>query len=126
MRLLNEWMKENTLDNGIENVRFWTLMHPLNNILGIGFTCSSDPEYWVECKIDEDRYKVAEGYKITLQPIDNRFSKEHYYQSDFESLVNKGYILLKKSNNDHVEKITELEYLGSGLNLVTESYVVVQ
>lgn len=126
MGLLNEWMKENVIDKGIDNVRFWTLMHPVNNILGVCFICGNDPEYWVECKVVEDKYKVEDSYKITLQSIDERFSREHYYQSDFESLINMGYIILKKSDNDHVERIANFEDIGSGLYIQTEGYVVVQ
>lgn len=124
--MIKDWIKENVTDKGINNIRFWILMHPVNNILGICFTCSSDPEYWVECKVVEDRYKVSDGYKITLQPLDERFAREHYYQEDFKSLVESGYIVPKKSNKDHVERICNYEDIGCGLYIQTEGWVVVQ
>jgi hypothetical protein len=124
---MEDWIKENIINKGIENVRFWSLTQPLHRfpLLGICYTTNDEP-VWTECKIVEDRYPVADGYKITLQPLDERFSKEHYYQEDFVSSVKSGWIIPKKSNKDHVEKIAGYDYIGCGLNIVTEGYVLVQ
>jgi hypothetical protein len=124
---MKDWIKENIIDKGVENVRFWTKMHMTHYfpLLGLVYT-TNDQEYWVECKVIEDRYPLEKGYKLTLQPLDERFSKEHFYQSDFESLVRDGWIVPKKSNKDHVEKVSNYEYIGCGLNIVTEGIYLVQ
>lgn len=124
---MKDWIKENIIDKGVENVRFWTKMNMTHYfpLLRLVYT-TNDQEYWVECKVVEDVYPLKKGYKITLQPLDERFSKKHYYQSDFESLVESGWIIPKKSSHDHVEKIVRYDYIGSGLNVVTEGFVLVQ
>jgi hypothetical protein len=75
---------------GIKNLRFFIPMRPLEMmgiIPGIAFKTSNSTPEIVECEIDESRYVVADGYKITLASIDKRFGREHFYISDFESLM---------------------------------------
>ena len=124
----NNWINKNIIEKGIENVIFWIQMSPTHVFepLGIGFTNSNDKKYWVQCRVCEDRYKLSDGYKITLKPIDDRFASEHFYQSDFVELVQDGYIIPKKNDNDRVEMIESQEYIGCGLNMVTVGYVVIQ
>jgi hypothetical protein len=80
------------LDNGIENVFFMAKTRPLNRVLGISYTSSSDHEVNMLCKINTERYKIEEGYKITLEPIYEGFAKEDYYVSDLESIIQSGHI----------------------------------
>lgn len=68
----------------------------------MGIAMSDGSKNWVECKIVEDEYKVADGYKVTLEPLDKRYARHHFYQSDFESLLQKGYIIEKTSDKQHV------------------------
>jgi hypothetical protein len=90
---------------------------------GVAIT-SGNKNTWVECKIDEDRYKVSEGYKITLISLDERFTYEHYYQSDFRGLIESGYILFKNKDSDHIEYIKWLEPLTETCSVVHEADVV--
>ena len=94
-------------------------------IIGWAFTSSTTPERWVECEIVEDRYKVDDGYKVTLRAIENGFGQEHYYQSDFESLVEQGYIIMKTKEHQHVEDVSWIEPLTDLAYLVHTASVVV-
>ena len=65
---------------------YWALMQPLRSLGGLlFFRASLGNPMWVKCKIDESKYQVIHGYKVTLKPIDPHFAKEHYYQDDFLS-----------------------------------------
>lgn len=101
-------LKEIIEENGIENVMFIADMKPLNTILGFGFTSSSDPDFAVPCKISEKRYKVSEGYKITLQPIYPQFASENYYQSDLQMMINQG--MVKMFIQESSSRIPTVEY----------------
>lgn len=47
------------------------------------------------CVVDEERYRVADGYKIKLVPVDDsgerdpRFASETFYQMDLESIMER-------------------------------------
>jgi len=119
------WIKENILDKGIENVRFFAQMEQIEAILPWGMAMvSSNNTTWVECKIDEDRYKVEEGYKLTLKSLDPRFTYNHYYQSDFESLVKEGCILIKDNEDAYIEHIKWSEPLFGNVCVIHEADVV--
>lgn len=85
--------------------------------------CDANDTDWTECIIREDRYKVDDGYKVTLVPIDQRFAHEDYYQSDFVSLMKSGHIV-KKSPTTCIEHITFAESVGCGLYVITEANIV--
>lgn len=75
---------------GVKNIRFFMPMSKLQFgglIPGIAFRVGGDPQDIVECAIDESRYKVDEGYKITLAALDESYGKDHFYQSDLEQIL---------------------------------------
>jgi hypothetical protein len=87
-------IKELVAEYGVQNLRFFIPMHPhemAGIIPGIAFKSSNSPEDMVECHIFEDRYKVAEGYKVSLAACGGenlmRYGREHFYQSDFNALL---------------------------------------
>ena len=123
----SEWIKENIIDKGVENVRFFAQMETIDFIIpcfGLAVTSSSNST-WTECKIDESRYKVTEGYKITLKSLDERFTYNHYYQSDFESLIKSGSIIVKDNDLMRVEHIKWAEQCGSVM-IVHEADIIVE
>jgi len=79
---------------GVENIYFLLELKPLNNFLGIKYTTSSDPDILSICRIDESRYKVSEGYKITVKPLHPGIQTRHFYQTDLESMIKDGQITL--------------------------------
>lgn len=85
--------------------------------------CDAKDTDWTECVINEDQYKVDEGYKVTLVPIDRRFAHEDFYQSDFVSLMKSGHIV-KKEPSTHIEHIKFAEPISCGLYIVTEANLV--
>lgn len=96
---------------GVKNVRVFAPLFRLQLsgiIPGLAFKCSDDIPVDTECEIVETRYKVSEGYKITLKALDPAFGYEHYYQSDFDAMVERNpesyriYIL----NIDGYEKVS--------------------
>lgn len=82
------------LENGVDSVYFIDKVKPLRTTLFMSYTTSSDPEVEMLCKINTERYKVEDNYKLTLEPIHEGFAKEHYYVSDLESLITEGRIKL--------------------------------
>jgi hypothetical protein len=87
-------LKELIAKHGVESVLFFLPMSPIQTVFGlISYTSSSDPQIKMLCSINEDRYKVKDGYKITLQSIEQfpRIrGKEHFYISDLESIIKDG------------------------------------
>jgi hypothetical protein len=75
---------------GAANLRFFIPMSRLQYagiIPGLAFRTSGQPEVAVECVVDESRYTVADGYKITLRALDPMYGQEHYYQIDLQGLL---------------------------------------
>lgn len=85
--------------------------------------CDVDDTDWVECEIVEDRYRVDEGYKVTLRPIDTNFAHRDFYQDDFISLMESGHIV-KKEPSTNIEHIKFAEPIGRGMFVVTEANLV--
>lgn len=116
---------------GPENVRIFAQMRQFSSVIpGMGIAlCDADKRNWVECRIDEKRYKLHEGYKITLVPVDpydRYYASEHYYQSDFRSLYSDGYFILKTKENQHVELVKWTEEIpGSSAYFAHEAFLVV-
>lgn len=81
---------ELAMEYGVKNIRFLVPMSRLQMagiIPGIAFRSSDAPQDMVECEICEERYKVLDNYKITLKAIDRAYGKDHFYQSDLESML---------------------------------------
>lgn len=116
----DEWVTDDNfvqsiIHDGIENTRFFVPMHPLEGIRGlVTFTSSSTPEILVECRIDETRYKVKEGYKITLRAINPAFGQDHYYTCDLLSLIKSGHIFIKTNGKEHIESFEYENLIGGG------------
>ena len=112
-------------NGGIENFRCFAKMSRIEMITPFGFCIASqDKETWTECKIDESRYKVADGYKITLRSLDPLFAYEHFYQSDFMSLVRNGLIMVKTSEGQKIEHIKWSECLCGKVYVIHEADIV--
>ena len=90
---------------GIENVVFLLPMSPLNSLLGFYYTTSSDEKVIVPARITEERYKLSDRHKITLESIyevasggitgkiiENVFGKNHLYIMDLTSMIDQGYV----------------------------------
>lgn len=72
---------------GAHNLRFFIPMRPLHSLGAFGgYTSSDDPMVTAECVIDETRYRIEDGHKITLRAVDTAYGSEHFYQMDFVSL----------------------------------------
>ena len=96
------------------DIHYFCLMRPIQRILGVAFTNSSDAMEWFECYVDENQYKVDDNYKITLRDINNN-AYEHYYQDDFLSLMHKGFIVPKTNEDIHVEHVDFYEPIPNSI-----------
>ena len=85
-------LKTQILKHGIENCFFSVPMRPLRKLLCFSYKSSSDDPIKVLAKISEEKYRIEDGYKITLKSIYPEFGQEHYYQLDLESLIEKGSV----------------------------------
>ena len=86
---------------GIDNIRFVIYIKTLDDPIPIETSSNKQGTLeFVECRIDESIYKVADWYKITLVPIEQtgRFGYTHLYATTLVSLINDGEILLKGAN----------------------------
>lgn len=90
-------LQEKIKDAGIDNILFLVPMKPVRSLLWIHYTSSDDEEVLVPAKICESRYKVSEGYKITLKSIYPRFGKESFYISDLTLLIKNGTVQIFNS-----------------------------
>lgn len=80
--------------HGVENLRFTLKEKPLQNFGFVGFTCSDDPDIEGEFEVSEERYKVADGYKIGFKAAIVGvavLAPRAYYISDLEALIREGH-----------------------------------
>lgn len=84
---------QSILHDGAKNVRFLAPIRPFEKSMGI--TSSDTPKNLLECYIDETKYKVKEGYKITLKAIDPAFGWSHYYYTDLLDLIRNHKVFIK-------------------------------
>lgn len=85
-------IKEICEEYGVENILIMAPVKILRRILFISYTTSNDDSEFLPCTINEKRYKIDEGYKLTIVPLDDRYTTKHYYQSDFDQIVRQGHI----------------------------------
>jgi hypothetical protein len=105
---------------------YFAKLAPIDYILPWGWAMTSHGnETWCECEIVEDRYKLSDGYKVTLKPLSQGFGWEHYYQSDFESSLRSGHIIEKTRDNQHVEYVEWYEMITPTVPVRYSGYVVV-
>lgn len=80
-------------DIDVDDLRFMMKTPRLNFLGMLNLAISSDRDsVWQECIVDQSRYKVSDGYKITLKPIDHNFKAKSFYQCDFNELLYYGVI----------------------------------
>ena len=91
-------------------------MHPYCGF----FFADAGKDDWVECEIVEDRYKVDEGYKVTLKPLDDNHAYQHFYQEDFIYMLERGQIIEKTNDNMSIYHEKWLEELTPNALLVHE------
>lgn len=77
------------------NKHYWVKMNPLEVFFGIIALRDGnyDKAQWVECEVDESRYKLDDHYKVTLKALDERYGSESFYQTDFRSMLRDGFIV---------------------------------
>lgn len=121
MNTLEKLIAEN---GGIENFRCFAQMGKIEIATPFGFCLTSDKCTWTECRIDESRYKISDEYKITLRSLDPAFTYEHYYQSDFMSLVECGLIIIKSSQNQKIEHVIWAEPFYNDICIIHEADIV--
>lgn len=103
-------MSKKNYRNIDKDATYFCLMRPIERFMGFTFTSSDTPFEWFECRVDEERYKVDDNYKITLQALNNT-AYEHYYQDDFLSLMERGLIVKKTSEKMRIENVNFREYI---------------
>lgn len=108
-----------------KDIHYFCQMEAFSVITPFGFGITSGKTSWVECEISEHKYKLSDGYKVSLKPLDNRFAGRDFYISDFKSLLKEGLILEKTRDNQHVEFITWFEKLTSTVYVENSGYIVV-
>lgn len=106
-----------------KKAHYFALMNPIDDL---GLFADASEYGWIECEIVEDRYKVDEGYKVTLKPLDSNYASQHFYQNDFISLMKSGYIVEKTNDALHIEHdefyipLTDTAYLVCNGDYITD------
>lgn len=106
------------------NAHYFVPMRPMSRIPGfLSFVSSSDPEYFIECEVQP--YNI-EGinYKCYLVPVTEEckyvFGREEFYSSDFKDLLERGRIIKKENEGDHVENIRMAEHICGSAYIIHE------
>ena len=114
-------------ENIDRKAHYFVLMHPLEGIITpygtIAYISSNTREKWVECEIVEERYKLADDYKIELRSIEPGYGKNIYYIEDFLSFINSSHIVKKIEGMACVEEHWK-EPLTDTVNLEHSAYVL--
>jgi hypothetical protein len=86
---------------GVNRIRALLPLRPVRSVFGmIAYTTSSDPEVYVLCEITEERYKLADNYKVGFRPLPDyqpngrEHARRDYYISDFNAMLRDGGALL--------------------------------
>jgi len=85
---------------GVENIRFVMYLNTLDDPIPIVLSPNTlGYREYVECRIDESIFKVADWYKITLVPVERtgKYGYTHLYVTTLVSLINGGEIKLKNA-----------------------------
>jgi hypothetical protein len=85
-------LEKKILSVGAENCIFVVPMKPIHNLGFVSVTVSSDDCQMIPCQITEERYKLSEGYKISLKPLKEGFATEHFYLADLIGLIREGTV----------------------------------
>lgn len=112
------------------NAHYFVPMRPISRIPGFSFVMSiGNTEYFVECEVQP--YDI-EGidYKCYLVPVDEsckyNFGREEFYSCDFRSLLEKGRIIKKENEGDHVENIRMAEHICGNAYIIHEGERIVR
>lgn len=91
----------------------------------IGFSISNSDLDWRLCEVDESRYNIEDGYKITLVGCGNEIVQHSYYQIDFLSLLKSGNILYSDPTIPTcIENVSWIEPLTNNTYIVHNATVV--
>ena len=63
---------------------------PLRTMLFISYKSSSDEPVLLPAEINQDRYKLEDGYKVSLKCTVPGYGTEHVYQSDLYIMFKNG------------------------------------
>lgn len=116
-------------ENGIDKeAHYFVLMRPLEFIPVteydvLTYTSSNAPEKWVECKISEERFKLDDGYKLDLVPVEPGYGVESMYVEDF-LLDLESRRIVKKKPNMVCENVVWEEPLTPTVNVCHSAYIL--
>lgn len=113
----------------LKEARFFSQEQSYTPIPYVGISISNFNYTWRLCKIvdgDNKLHTIDYGYKFLLEICDGSgYGKHLYYQSDFLSLLEDGFIIYAKNENSHIEHIKWTEELIPNLFLIHEADIVV-
>jgi len=82
------YLSERILEIGIENCMFIIGLKPLEEVIFTSYASNDEEEtIMLPTKINENRYKIKDNYKITLECIIPGFNKLHLYQQDLKLML---------------------------------------
>ncbi len=110
-----------------KNAHYFVLMHPyeITAVMGVVITTKSNltrPK-WVECVIDESRFKLSDGHRIQLTSLEPGYGSEVYYTDDFISMIKRGDAVKKEPDMECVEESWK-EPLTQNVHLCHSAYTL--
>ena len=110
------------------NAHYFVPMRPVFRIPGFFSLSLNNPEHFVECEVQP---YDSEGidYRCYLVPVDEvckyYFNKQVFYSCDFVHLLEKGCIIKKEHESDHVEYVRMAEHICGSAYIIHEGECIV-
>lgn len=93
--------------------------------------CMSNGDYtWRLCQLNDgdcELYSIDYGYKFQLEICDGSgYGRHLYYQSDFLSLLEQGFIIYAGDGKGHIEHINWAEKICDNVFIIHEADIIVR
>lgn len=93
--------------------------------------CMSNGDYtWRLCQLNDgdcELYSIDYGYKFQLEICDGSgYGRHLYYQSDFLSLLEEGFIIYAGDGKGHIEHINWAEKICDNVFIIHEADIIVR
>lgn len=93
--------------------------------------CMSNGDYtWRLCRLNDgdcELYSIDYGYKFQLEICDGSgYGRHLYYQSDFLSLLEEGFIIYAGDGKGHIEHINWAEKICDNVFIIHEADIIVR
>ena len=116
--------------NQLKGAKFFSQEQSYSRILIPGLCMSNGDCTWRLCQLNDgdcELHSIDYGYKFQLEICDGSgYGRHLYYQSDFLSLLEDGFIIYAGDGKGHIRHIKWTDEICDGVYVVHEADVVVK